>query len=86
MRYKNNSVYNFIKVIIRITAIINSIAMAYFFKTIFCGIFEYLFISNSQDEKPLNTFSTYLDIVEKHSKEILYLHYLVLLHNVFYIS
>lgn len=64
MWYKNNSINNSAKVFVGITATINLIAMACFFETICCGIFEYLLIASFKDKGLFDLMSTYFSIVK----------------------
>ncbi len=74
MQYKLNSANTSAEAFIRITIIINLVAMAFFFETICHGSFEHLLATGSKDEGLLDLISTYFGIVEINGRGILHLH------------
>ena len=68
------------------TAIINTLAVAYFFETVCYGIFEHLLATGSKDKGLLDPISTYFGTVETNSLGMLHLHCLVLFCSAFHIT
>lgn len=81
--YKLNSTNTFLKAFARITATINSVAVARFFELTCYGIFEYLLAAGSKDGGLFGSISTYFGIVETNSWRLLYLNCLIWLCGVF---
>lgn len=64
MQYEENSVNNSIEAFAKMTAIMNPIAIARFFKAICYDIFEHLLAAGSKAEGLFGLISTYFGIVE----------------------
>lgn len=64
----------------------NPVAVARFFETTCCGIFEHLMAAGSKDGGLLGPVSTYFGIVETNGQGMLHLYCLVWLRDVFHIS
>lgn len=55
----------------------NSIAIAYFFETTYCGKLDYLLVADSKNRRLFNSISTYFSIIETNSQRMIYLYYLI---------
>lgn len=86
MRYKDNGVNNSVEAFARMTATMNPVAVARFFKATYCGIFEHLLAAGSKDGELFGPVSTYFGTIETNGREMLHLHCLVWLRSAFYIS
>lgn len=64
MRYQDNGINNSAEVLARKTAIMNPVAVTYFFEATCHGIFEHLLVAGSKDEGLLGPVSTYFGTVE----------------------
>lgn len=64
MRYKVNGAKIFIEAFVRMTAIINFIAMVRFLKTTCCSILKHLLAANFKDKRFFSLIFTYFGIVK----------------------
>ncbi len=74
MRYELNGANTSAEAFARITATMNSVAMARFFEATCRGIFEHLLAAGSKDGGLFSPISTYFGTVEKNGRGILHLH------------
>ncbi len=86
MQYELNGVNTSAKAFARMTATMNPVAMACFFRATCYGIFEHLLAAGSKDGGILGPISIYFGIVEINDRGMLYLHCLVWLSDAFHIT
>lgn len=86
MQYKLNGINTFVVTFAKMTAIMNPIAVAHFFKTTYCSIFKHLLAAGSKDGSLFGPISIYFGTVKTNGRGILHLHCLVRLCGAFCIT
>ena len=77
IRYKDNGIHNFAEAFAKMTATMNSVAVACFLEATCRDIFEHLLAAGSKDRGLLSPVSTYFGTIETNSQRLLHLHCLL---------